>query len=295
MTRTTSFSRGLDRRALNRSAQTRLVVCSPSPMPQLYVSSVDSTLGFWGPPTSSVDWCEANYAHSHYVCELFNTVSSVAMVVVGILGAVLHRRLLERRFTLAFLSVALVGVGSMAFHGTLLVELQMLDELPMLYTATLLVYTLIEDQPRPRFGLPLKAALLVYLALATYGAAFTRGQLQFWFFQITFAGLEFYALYRTYRLHRASDSAALRRLYRGGMCLYVAAILVWFIDLNFCTSLVAGFAKLGLPNLELHAWWHILVSAGFYALILVIGHERMRTLGTTPRLVTRGCMPRLAR
>jgi dihydroceramidase len=265
----------------------------PSPMPQLYVSS-DSDLGFWGPPTSSVDWCEANYAHSHYVCELFNTLSSLAMVVVGILGAVWHRRLLEQRFTLAFSSVALVGIGSMAFHGTLLVQLQMLDELPMLYTATLLVYTLIEDQPRPRFGVQLKAALLVYLAVATYGAAFTRGQLQFWFFQITFAALEFYALYRTYCLHRSSNSKALRRLYRWGMSLYAAAIFVWFIDLNFCASLVAGFAGLGLPNLELHAWWHLLVSAGFYALILVIGHERLRTLGATPHLVTRGWLPRLA-
>jgi dihydroceramidase len=249
--------------------------------------------GFWGPPTSSVDWCEANYAHTHYVCELFNTVSSLAMLVVGVLGAVWHCRLLERRFTLAFLSVGVVGIGSAAFHGTLRMELQMLDELPMLYTATLLVYTLIEDRPQARFGMPLKAGLIGYLALASYGAAFTRGQVQFWFFQVTFAALEFYALYRTYRLYRASSSSSLRRLFRAGMTLYWVAILLWFIDLNFCELLVSGFATLGLPNLELHAWWHVFVSAGFYALILVIAHERLRTLGATPELRVVWGVPRL--
>lgn len=267
------------------------MVCSRNMRP-LDVVTVSTPIGFWGAPTSSVDWCEANYAHSHYVCELFNTISSAAMLVVGVLGAIWHRKLLEKRLISAFVSVAVVGVGSAAFHGTLLAELQMLDELPMLYTATLLVYTLVEDRPRARFGVGFKVALLAYVAVATYGAAFTRGQLQFWFFQITFSALEFYALYRTYLLHRASSSAPLRRLFRTGMCLYAAAIVVWFIDLNFCSALVSGFEKLGLPNLELHAWWHVLVSAGFYALILVIAHERLRTLSATPSL-SRSVIPRL--
>src|SRR5690606_27012868 len=198
-----------------------------------------------------------------------------------------HWRVVERRFHMAFASVALVGLGSAAFHGTLLFELQMLDELPMLYTATLLAYVLIEDQPRSRYGLPLKLSLICYLLLATYGAAFTRGQLQFWSFQITFAILEFFALYRTYRLYRRSDSPAVKRLFRVGIGLYAAALTLWFVDLNFCAPLVAAFASLGLPNPQFHAWWHILVSAGFYALILVIAHERLRVLGQMPVLRSR--------
>src|SRR5205814_10181970 len=61
--------------------------------------------GFWGPPTSTIDWCEANYAHSRYVCEWFNTLSSFAMVLAGFTGIWLHRRALERRFPLAVASV----------------------------------------------------------------------------------------------------------------------------------------------------------------------------------------------
>jgi dihydroceramidase len=58
------------------------------------------TSGFWGPPAASVDWCEANYAHSHYVCELFNTVSSLMMVLVGLVAAYWHRNVLSPMVTL---------------------------------------------------------------------------------------------------------------------------------------------------------------------------------------------------
>src|SRR5256885_16915037 len=101
--------------------------------------------GFWGRPTSSVDWCEANYAHRPYGCELFNPASSLAMVVVGVLGLALHRRTLGLRFVWAFLAVVVVGLGSIAFHATLRFELQMLDELPMLYSALIMLYILVED------------------------------------------------------------------------------------------------------------------------------------------------------
>lgn len=249
--------------------------------------------GFWGVPTSSVDWCEANYALSAYVCEFFNTCSSVVLIVVGLAGAYLHRRVLERRFALVFLSVVVVGVGSVAFHGTLLFELQMLDELPMLYTAALLVYILLEDRPKPRHGPWLPAVLVIYAAFATYGAAFTRGGAQFWFFQISFASLEVLGLILTTLLYRKSREPAQRRLFRAGMTLYLLAIALWFVDLRFCDALVGALGALGLPNIQLHAWWHALVACGLYALILMIGHHRMNVLGQRPRLVRRAGIPRL--
>ncbi len=238
--------------------------------------------GFWGSPTASVDWCEQNYAHSGYVCEMFNSVSSVSMLLVGVLGALWHRRVLEQRFVLVFLSVALVGIGSIAFHGTLRFELQMLDELPMLYTAALLVYVLLENQPQRRFGTWFPATLAAYALVATCGAAFLRGQAQFWSFQVSFAGLEFYGLYRTWLIHRQSRDGTHRRLFRVGICLYASAIVLWFIDLRFCRALTHVTRRLGIPNPELHAWWHVLVSAGLYAMILVIAFDRCQVLGRRP-------------
>ena len=55
--------------------------------------------GYWGPPTSSVDWCEANYRVTPYACEFWNALSSLAMVTAGAVGLVRFRRTLELRFT----------------------------------------------------------------------------------------------------------------------------------------------------------------------------------------------------
>lgn len=244
--------------------------------------------GYFGPPTSSVDWCETNYAWSYYVSEMWNTLSSLVLVVLGVLGVLWHHRHLERHFVLAYACLSLVGVGSTAFHGTLRFELQMLDELPMLYLATLLVYLLVEDGRTPRFGRWLPSALAVYLIVASYGAAFTRGAVQFWSFQVSFAALEFFALFRTYRIYRNSDDAGQRRLFRFGMTAYLSGIVLWFFDLEYCAQLVSFFAQRGLAYPQLHAWWHVLVGFGTYSLLLVIAHQRLSVLGKTPVLRRRG-------
>lgn len=259
----------------------------------LQASAPAAHSGYWGPPTSSVDWCEANYAWSHYVGEMFNTLSSLVLIALGVLGVLWHQRRLERRFLVAYACLALVGVGSTAFHATLLFELQMLDELPMLYLATLLVYVLLEADAGPRFRPWLRLGLVSYLAVATYGAAFTRGAVQFWSFQVSFAALEFFALYRTYRIYRASESGAQRQLFRIGMSLYLTGILLWFIDIEYCTELVALFEAAGVPNLQLHAWWHVLVGFGSYALILVIAFDREQSSGRSPVLRRTGPFFRL--
>jgi len=51
---------------------------------------VQAASGFWGPPTSSIDWCETNYAQSRFVAEWFNTTSSLALVAAGLLGFAQH-------------------------------------------------------------------------------------------------------------------------------------------------------------------------------------------------------------
>jgi dihydroceramidase len=234
--------------------------------------------GFWGPPTSSVDWCETNYQVTRWVAELANTLSSLAMVGVGLYGAWLHRRTLERRFLLAFAALSCVGLGSVAFHATLRFGLQMLDELPMIYLALIIVYILLEDRAERRLGRWFPWLLALYACLLTLLSALTRGRLQFYAFQISFGSLELFALYRVYRLYRSSTDPAVWRLYRAGMAAYALAIACWFADFRFCSALVGRLSALGLPNPQLHAVWHVLVSCGFYCLILVIARTRQAVL-----------------
>lgn len=240
--------------------------------------------GFWGTPTSTVDWCELNYAVTPFVCEFFNTVSSLAMVLAGVLGIVLHRHVLDRWTLVAFALLGLVGVGSIAFHGTLRFELQMLDELPMLYLVALVAYLLLES----RFGRWLPVALFTYAGVATASAVLTRGQFQFLAFQFAFGALELFCMWRVYLLSRDSENKPVRSLFNLGVSLYLAAIVLWFIDLRFCDVVSIRLPALGIPNPQLHAWWHVLVSCGFYLLLCVIGYDRLRTLHACPRIETVG-------
>src|SRR5262249_21282825 len=101
--------------------------------------------GVWGIPTASIDWCEQNHVVTPWIAEFWNTLSSVAMVIAGLVGACTRRFATEVR--IAFGLLILVGLGSIAFHATLRFELQMLDELPMLYLVTWLVWLLVETGP----------------------------------------------------------------------------------------------------------------------------------------------------
>ncbi len=211
-------------------------------------------MAYWGEVTSTVDWCEANYLASDFIAEPWNTLSSLAMVVAGILGLIRHREL-TGRYRLAFALLVLVGIGSVAFHASLRFGTQLLDELPMVYLVLVIVYVL--TGARWRWPFVLAAALLTALASGT------RGQVQFYVFQIGFGALELFALAKTYLLQRQAVPEV-RRLYRYGMLSYAVAVTVWFVDIRFCG--VTG-------DLKLHALWHVLVSAGFYALLLVIARS----------------------
>ncbi len=208
----------------------------------------------WGPVTSTVDWCEPNYLVSAWVAEPFNTASSLAMVVAGLLGIVLHRTL-PVRYRVALAMLVVVGIGSVAFHATLRFETQMLDELPMVYLVLLVVYELTGARVRWPFAL----AGLVLTVLASG----TRGQVQFYVFQVGFGALEVFALAKTYLVQRGAPSPV-RKLYRYGMLSYAVAVTAWFVDIRFCGA---------IGDWKLHAVWHVLVSAGFYALLLVIARS----------------------
>mmetsp|Transcript_57440 Transcript_57440/g.130148 ORF Transcript_57440/g.130148 Transcript_57440/m.130148 type:complete len:214 (-) Transcript_57440:531-1172(-) len=86
---------------------------------------------FWGPVTSSVDFCEENYALSRYVAEPANALSSLIIVAQGLVGVLFaNARRGEvaigvrsawgnRLFATMYLLLAVIGLGSVALHTTL--------------------------------------------------------------------------------------------------------------------------------------------------------------------------------
>ena len=117
------------------------------------------TPGFWEPHTSSIDFCEPNYALSPYVAEPHNALSSLLGIsLLGLVGIARGNPTGETRFYLLYLVLTLVGLGSFALHVTLHWAPQSSDELPMIYLVALQIYCCLETYspppPTPRGGSP---------------------------------------------------------------------------------------------------------------------------------------------
>ncbi len=236
--------------------------------------------GFWGAPTSTIDWCEPNYAITSYVAEFFNTVSSLAIVAVAVTGILLHFRLLERRFLAAFAA----GAGSVAFHATLRFELQLLDELPMLYSALIMVYILVERRPGRRLGVWFPWMLCAHGLFITLLTSLTHGPVQFYLFHISFGTLELFALLRTFQISGSHAGTQARLVFWLGMCSYLIGIVVWFVDLRYCYLVSIILPQKGIPYFQLHSVWHVLVALGFYHLLVFLAYDRLVMLGEFPSL-----------
>ncbi len=95
-------------------------------------------VGYWGPVTATLDWCEvrhyssshltypfhyvvqANYQFSHYVAEISNTFSNLFFVCMSLYGARLSsRESLPTRYLVGF-AVRLFRASSSNRHGHLL-------------------------------------------------------------------------------------------------------------------------------------------------------------------------------
>lgn len=233
--------------------------------------------GYRGWAPSTVEWCEVNYELCSWIAEFWNSFSSLAIIAAGVIGVVLSQRYGqgEMRFILAYLAIIGVGIGSVLFHMTLLRPMQILDEVPMIYAAQVMLFCILENDTRKRkYGSLLPVALCIHAVVVTALVTFTSGALQFYVFQVSFGSLELSTLALVARSAVAETDSVARRLYFRGFAAYALALLCWASDIHFCE-----FLRQMVPaNPQLHAWWHVLVSCGLYTLTVAGQHARLRVL-----------------
>jgi hypothetical protein len=105
--------------------------------------------GYWAPWTASEKWCEPAYAQSPYIVEFWNTVSSLPIVLLSLTALYYGvRGGMPKRLLLPSLLTALVGCGSVWFHGTMAYGGQALDELAMVCACVAFLYCGLEADPR---------------------------------------------------------------------------------------------------------------------------------------------------
>lgn len=233
--------------------------------------------GFWGKRTSAVDWCEVNYTHSFYIAEFFNTITSLPAAFLALYGVYnAYKYGYDKRFILVNLMVAMVGIGSAAFHGTLLYTGQILDELPMVYTCTALLYTVLEMESD-------KKPVYKYLAPALLGflAVFTGVYLYlpdfFIFFLIGFILGVLTLIYQCGKIYLKPDTLFHQRVFIIlSVCFYVGGwLFFWIPEVLFCDT---------LQSFNFHSLWHVTSTLGCFVMVLFCVFQRELHRGRNPQL-----------
>ncbi|VDC05795.1 unnamed protein product [Peniophora sp. CBMAI 1063] len=248
--------------------------------------STDSlSTGFWGPVTATIDWCEANYQFSRHIAESANTFSNLFTLSFALYGArSILREGLPARYLTSWAGLALVAVGSIAFHATLMYEAQMADELPMIYTTSWAVFVV--SDTLPGFKIRFRSKALVF-GITLFNVLFTWSYLDDRnpvhrnpvYHQIVFgAGLVVCTIRVTYLMklsHTASTlprsmNTSTTRLFLAGVGLFVTGFFIWNLDNIFCDTITRWKKSMGWPAaflLEGHAWWHFFTGAGVYFML----------------------------
>ncbi|KAK4164320.1 ceramidase [Cladorrhinum sp. PSN259] len=225
--------------------------------------------GAWSPPTSRANFCEEDYSFTAYMAEFINTLTNFIYIYYGILHI---RRTNSKDFM--SISLLLLGTCSLLFHATLLLPLELSDELSMLALGWSLlqgILTVTLDKFSRRYKLT-----NVFLALffVSFSAFYVYSQHIIYHSVVFISILATITLRTTYLLLFTNNFPKDKRSEWTSKAWKTVAILllaftVWDIDLGFCAELRALRHAMGLPRawlFELHGWWHILtgVSAAWF-------------------------------
>uniref|UniRef100_A0A6G1SF27 Alkaline ceramidase n=1 Tax=Aceria tosichella TaxID=561515 RepID=A0A6G1SF27_9ACAR len=234
----------------------------------------DSTRGLWA-QTASIDWCESNYELSYYVAEFWNTISNLAFILPQLSQFVTlskHKNV-EPAFNKAFLSLALVGIGSFCFHMTLARPMQMFDETSMILVSLHSFYLLyIIKKPDVN-----KQKLLFFLTC--YGLLFLSlyAFLVDWpiFHHSTFGLLVYASMYIGYQLKKIHGS---HYKFWTVFIMQHLAFAFWAFDKHYC-EILTQFRNNHVPLVfrplfQFHAVWHLLM--GLSSHIFICGVIRLR-------------------
>ncbi|XP_053556071.1 alkaline ceramidase 1 [Bombina bombina] len=204
--------------------------------------------------SSEIDWCEANYLHSEYIAEYYNTVSNVVFFLVGpLMMYLLHPYARSRSLVvhLVWLMFIVVGLFSTYYHMTLSYFGQLLDELSILWVIAIGYSVWF---PRPYFPVFIKdrnqfGAAIFFVAAICTGMSFVMPTINAYALNC----ISFHILYIVVKEIRKCENKDIHHLALLSFSLWFVAITCWLSDRLFC-----GFWK-RINFCYLHSIWHIMI------------------------------------
>ncbi|XP_071949733.1 alkaline ceramidase 3-like [Antedon mediterranea] len=226
--------------------------------------------GYWGIPTSTIDWCEDDYVVSFYIAEFWNTVTNLGIIIPAILGLITtFQDKSEPRTICGYIALLAVGIGSWCFHMTLQFHMQLLDELPMLWGCCIFLYCLFACSSSPKsYNIMLGVSLLLCAVTVTIVyVVFLIPSI----FQISFGILGITMIALSINFIRTTDCSG--KFFYCAITCYTLGTACWCLDYSICPSLQYFRTILPVilrPLLQLHGWWHICAGLGITFHILFV-------------------------
>mmetsp|Transcript_16815 Transcript_16815/g.25276 ORF Transcript_16815/g.25276 Transcript_16815/m.25276 type:complete len:279 (+) Transcript_16815:122-958(+) len=255
------------------------------------VSGETVSQGYWLPHSSSVNFCEPDYISTDYVVEPFNTVSSLFISLLGIIGILYSNPTKEWMFFTSYVLIVAIGLGSVALHATLHWFPQSLDELPMLWCNIAALFILIRMKSTPSRRLESLSVLLSIFAIGvTYIYYSMRSLYGFFIFGyvLTVAAV---AVWTMFYVFERSDDVLIRQVFLSGIGSFILiGASCWVIDMNMCDHLLPLYHAAN--GFTLHVIWHIAAGYGGYLHVQTLILARMRVLNKKVNLHwVLGCVP----
>ncbi|XP_043699136.1 alkaline ceramidase-like [Telopea speciosissima] len=231
---------------------------------------------FWGPVTSTTEWCEKNYVYSSYFAEFFNTISNVPTIILAFIGLINSlRQRFEKRFSVLHISNMILAIGSMLFHATLQHVQQQSDETPMVWEMLLNIYILYSPDWHYRSTMP------TFLFL--YGAVFAIAHSQLRFvigFKVHYVILCLICIPRMYKYYIYIEDMAAKQLAKLYVVTLILASICWLCDRLFCKEISRWYF-----NPQGHALWHVFMGFNSYFANTFLMFCRAQQRGWDPRIV----------
>lgn len=237
-------------------------------------SSLDSMFEWH---SSSVDWCEANYAVTPYVAEFYNTISNLVFLIGPPLAVWYNLNVYKvygyHQFY-AFILLFVIGTGSIYFHATLSFAGQILDELCILWIIT---YGSAMYIPKERYPTFISTStqwcgLLGFITIISTISPYLIGRD---FSIIVAPALMCTSVPISVVIHQESQiyseklGSVNMKIIRTSTFLFFLAVMIWLVDRLVCPN--------ELIHIELHAVWHILAYlSGHLALTYLAQYQILR-------------------
>ncbi|XP_066934248.1 alkaline ceramidase 3-like [Clytia hemisphaerica] len=250
----------------------------------------DSSSGYWGFPSSTMDWCEENYAVTSYVAEFWNTVSNVVFVVPPLLTAyhLWKHKLSELGPIVCFL--LLTGKKVDCWFWIVCFPLHSSLSFTVIGRTTDDLWYMCHVVLHNRDSITKRQCQQIVDRYSHFNFSLYNSDI--WFIEeSSYISVELWRvgcrLVYILNIRGCLNYNGSPKLLASASFNYGFGFILWNLDNEYCYRV--RDTRKSLPGLiapvtQLHAWWHFFAGVGTFLTIVYIIHLRLTCLGVNPFL-----------